>query len=70
MSLERASAYLASWIASGGRYDVDALCDDVKIHEDLEYIRGYVVEWLRDGELIKEIELDRQLEDLPELRWF
>ena len=65
MSLKRASAYLASWIASGGRFDVDALCDDVKIHEDLEYIRSYVVEWLTDGELIEEINQDRQLQDLP-----
>ena len=69
MNLERAADYLAAWIESKGRFDVDALCEDVKLHEDLEYIRGYVVEWLRDGVLIQEIQEDRQLQDLPDRRW-
>lgn len=69
MSLEQSANYLAAWIESKGRFDVDALCDDVKISEDLEYIRAYVVEWLRDGELIRDIEYDRSLDSDPEVRW-
>lgn len=70
MKLEQAAAYLASWIASKGRFDLDALCEEIKIDEDLEYIRDYVIEWLRDPHLIQEIQEDRQLQDLPERRWF
>ena len=68
-NLSQSAAYLAAWIESKGRFDVDALCDDMKIHEDLEYIRAYVVEFLRDAEVIQDISYDRHLSSDPDKRW-
>lgn len=62
MSLSKAASYLASWIASKGRFDVDTLSGELGFDEDLEYLRAYVVEWLRDEDLLEELDLDRQIE--------
>ena len=51
---EKANGYLAAWIRSNGRFDLNDLADRAGVRKELDYIRNDLLEMLDDREIMAE----------------
>ena len=45
---QKATDYMAAWIRTGGRFDLDELCDRTGCTKELEFVRSDLLELLGD----------------------
>lgn len=62
---QKATNYLAAWIRSGGRFDLDDVCDRTGCIKELEYLRNDVLELLGDQAITDEAYENYNYENAP-----